>query len=401
MALGFGFNKAKVLASAEKFVQQGKLPNAIVEYEKIAKEDPKDLTVLNTIGDLYARLNQNEHAAMYFRKVGDQYAHNGFTVKAIAIYKKLSKLSPNNNEIITKLAELYTQQGLYNDARVQYMHIAEGYLRSGDHTQAARIMQRILELDPENTTTQARLAELYVKLGKREDARNIYYTAAESLYARGQFDSASEALKKVITLDPTNSAALMLRGMIAADSGDHLNAAHYLDQVPDLDSKPEGLRALLRAATQSGDAERAEKAASKLLVLHKDSSGITGLADWFVSSHRVSDAVRLLEHNADRLFGGSPKAAQDIVRPLLERVKDNPEALTSLNRLMGGTAEAAPSAEVLEMQANAFAKKGQYSDARDLYKKLSEIEPEAGRGFCFAHPESGRGRTSFHGGRAG
>ena len=45
MALGFGFNKAKVLASAEKFVQQGKLPNAITEYEKIIKEDPKDLTV--------------------------------------------------------------------------------------------------------------------------------------------------------------------------------------------------------------------------------------------------------------------------------------------------------------------------------------------------------------------
>ena len=50
MALGFGFNKAKVLASAEKYVQQGKLQNAIGEYEKVSKEDPKDLTVLNTIG---------------------------------------------------------------------------------------------------------------------------------------------------------------------------------------------------------------------------------------------------------------------------------------------------------------------------------------------------------------
>ena len=29
MALGFGFNKTKVMAAAEKFVQQGKLQNAI------------------------------------------------------------------------------------------------------------------------------------------------------------------------------------------------------------------------------------------------------------------------------------------------------------------------------------------------------------------------------------
>ncbi len=376
MALGFGFNKAKVLASAEKFVQQGKLPNAIAEYEKITKEDPKDLTVLNTIGDLYARLNQNEHAAMYFRKVGDQYAQNGFTVKAIAIYKKLSKLSPNNNEIITKLAELYTQQGLFNDARVQYMQIADGYLRSGDHTQAARIMQRILELDPENTATQARLAELYVKLGKREDARNIYYNAAQSLYARGLFDAAGEALNKVITLDPGNADALLLRGMIAADSGDHLNAARYLEQVPNLESKPEGLSALLRAEMQSGNIENAEKAATKLLILHKDSGGITSLADWCLSHNRVNDAVRLVERNSERLFAGGPAAAQEFLRPLLDRVKDNPEALSSLNRLLEHSGDTSRSAEVMEMQAHAFAQKGQYAQARDLYKKLSQVEPE-------------------------
>ena len=50
MALGFTFNKAKVLSAAEKYVQQGKLQNAIAEYEKVSKQDPKDLTVLNTIG---------------------------------------------------------------------------------------------------------------------------------------------------------------------------------------------------------------------------------------------------------------------------------------------------------------------------------------------------------------
>ncbi|MEO6120261.1 MAG: tetratricopeptide repeat protein, partial [Terriglobales bacterium] len=111
MALGFGFNKAKVLASAEKSVQQGKLQNAIADYEKVVKEDPKDLTVLNTIGDLYSRIGHNDQAVIYFRKVGDAYATQGFTVKAIAMYKKLTKLSPGNIDNTQKLAELYTVQG--------------------------------------------------------------------------------------------------------------------------------------------------------------------------------------------------------------------------------------------------------------------------------------------------
>ena len=39
MAFGFGFKKQKVLGTAEKFVQQGKLQNAIAEYEKVLKTD--------------------------------------------------------------------------------------------------------------------------------------------------------------------------------------------------------------------------------------------------------------------------------------------------------------------------------------------------------------------------
>src|SRR5215813_631834 len=167
MALGFGFNKAKVLASAEKFVQQGKLQNAIAEYEKIIKEDPKDLTVLNTIGDLYARVGQNEKAGHYFKKVGDIYSGEGFTVKAIAMYKKLTKLTPNNQEAVLKLAELFTQQGLYNDAKGQYVILADQSLKSSDMDSAARSFQKILELDPENTAMQSKLADTYMKLGKK------------------------------------------------------------------------------------------------------------------------------------------------------------------------------------------------------------------------------------------
>ena len=88
MAFGFGFNKAKVLNSAEKHVQQGKIQNAISDYEKVLQHDPKDLAILNTLGDLYARVGDPSRAASYFKRVGDAYAAEGFTVKAIALYKK-------------------------------------------------------------------------------------------------------------------------------------------------------------------------------------------------------------------------------------------------------------------------------------------------------------------------
>ena len=376
MALGFGFNKVKVLAQAEKFVQQGKLPNAISEYEKVIKEDPKDLTVLNTIGDLYARVGNNEKATFYFKRVGDQYAQNGFAVKAIAIYKKLTKFGPYNAENTTKLAELYGQQGLYNDARVHYMQVADHLLKSGDNTQAARVFQKILELDPENAHTQAKLADLYTKLGKKEEARNIYYSAAESLYARGSYTAAEEALGKVLALDPANTGALMLRGLIAVDAGDSQAAVGYLEQVTDLDSRPDGLRALLRAKLQTGSSEGVEAVAEKLLAKHNDITGVTTVAQWYVTNNHEESALRLYEKHSERLFGGNAAALQETLGPLTNRVKDNPAALAILNRLTNKPGDHAQNAEVIEIQAHAAAQKGNFTEARDLYQKLTQMEPE-------------------------
>jgi pilus assembly protein FimV len=376
MALGFGFNKTKVLSSAEKFVQQGKLQNAIVEYEKVTKEDPKDLTVLNTIGDLYARVGQNEKACEYFKRVGDQYAQNGFTVKAIAIYKKLTKLPPVAPDAIIKLAELYTQQGLFNDARSHYMQVADQLLKSGDNNQAARLFQKILELDPENTATQSKLADLYIKLGKKDEARNIYYSAAESLYARSSLDAADEALSRVLSLDPNNKGALLLRGMIASASGDSVSAIQYLEQVPDLDSRPDALRALLRAKLQSGNVEGLEALASKLVAVHNDVSGISALAEWFVSNHHVEDALKLYDRYADRFLSRGPNALHDTLYPLISRIRDNAPALTTMLRLLNKAGDSSHLTEVMELLAHSYVQHGEFSQARDLYKELSEQEPE-------------------------
>src|SRR6516164_762382 len=246
MAFGFGFNKQKTLNAAEKFVQQGKLQNAIAEYEKILKADPKDLTVSNTVGDLYARLGDNDRAIEAFKSVGDAYAAQGFTVKAIAMYKKLTKIK-TTLESVLRLAELYTQQGLFNDARAQYLQVAEEFLRAGELEQAVRIFQKTLEMDPENVAMRMRLAEVYIRLNKRNEAWQIFSAAAETLRNRGSRSGAEEILQRMLTLDPGNSYALLLRARNALEAGDAASAIPLFQKVPDLDQHPDGQRDLLKA----------------------------------------------------------------------------------------------------------------------------------------------------------
>lgn len=44
-------DRAKVKKEAEKYVQSGKLDRALDEYRKLLDDTPRDLALMNTIGD--------------------------------------------------------------------------------------------------------------------------------------------------------------------------------------------------------------------------------------------------------------------------------------------------------------------------------------------------------------
>ncbi len=374
MAFGFGFNKQKVLSSAEKFVQQGKLQNAIAEYEKVLKADPKDLTVMNTVGDLHARLGENDKAADCFKNVGDAYAAQGFTVKAIAMYKKLGKLK-STTESVLRLAELYTQQGLFNDARAQYLQVAEDFLKSGKADQAIRIFQKTLEMDPENVPMRMRLAEAYIKMGKKDDAWQLLSTAAETMRSKGQLAAANEILQRMLKLDPENSYALVLRGRASVEAGDFPAAIESLSKVADLDNNAEGLRALFQAYLQTKRFEDASALVNKLANVHDDVAAVFEYASALTDNQRFRDALQVYTEYADRLLRTDSAKLFESVRGLLGYVKEDPQLLELVLAIFQKGGETTQFTDIYELLAHGYVQSGELEKAREYYKKLMQLEP--------------------------
>jgi tetratricopeptide (TPR) repeat protein len=375
MAFGFGFNKQKVLSAAEKFVQQGKLQNAIAEYDKVLKNDPKDLTVNNTIGDLYSRLGDSAKAIECFKTVGDAYAAQGFTVKGIAMYKKITKLQPSVDSSL-KLAELYTQQGLFNDARAQYLQVAEDFMKNGDLDQAVRLFQKVLEMDPENVPMRVKLAEVYVRLGKKKDAWEIFSAAAEALRSRGSLAGAEEILKRMLVLDPGNSYVLLLRGRAALESDDPKNAISYLEKASDLDSHPEGLRDLLKAYLQIANVDKAGPIAEKLLTVHNDPEGLFLMAEGSARLGQYHEALDVYARHADRLLAADSGKLLTTLHTMIAHVRNDAGALNSVLLLLNKAGESTHLNEVTELLAHTSVKSGDLARARDLYQMLATSEPQ-------------------------
>src|SRR5215470_2304513 len=369
MAFGFGFNKQKVLSAAEKYVQQGKLQNAIAEYEKILKADPKDLTVLNTVGDLYARNGEVDKATDCFKKVGDAYAAQGFTVKGIAMYKKIGKLKPSLESVL-KLAELYTQQGLFNDARAQYLQVAEEFLRSGQLEEAVRIFQKTLEMDPENVAMRMRLAEVYIRLNKKTEAWQIFTSAADNLRAKGQLAAAEEILQRMLKLDPHNSYALLMRGRTAFETGNIPEAIKNLEGVADLDSHPEGLKALMQAYQQSGRMAEAGGLATKLITVHSSYS------EGLMSAGQFQEVLRIYQENFERLLAHDAGRVIDTLHALIGHVREDVNALETLLELTQKAGDKSHVTEIYELLAHAAVQSGSLEKARDYYLKLTQVEPQ-------------------------
>ncbi len=260
------FEKAKVIKAAEKFLSQGKINAAIKEYRQIIANDDDDLTTLNMLGDLLARAGEKEEAASCFLRIAEYYREQQFTLKAIAMYRKIEKLKPRDPETARQLAELYSTQGLIADARAQYLVVADAYTRAGDSKQTLEVLHKVADLDPHNTDVRLKLAAGYLKEHMPAEAAKAYNEAANRLFENSHFEESLEAYSKALELRPQNRVAL--KGVVSAHValGTADDAAELLEKaVADAPEDAELRSMLVQAYIDAEDAAGAERATAALI----------------------------------------------------------------------------------------------------------------------------------------
>lgn len=220
-------NRQAAIASAEKLVAKGKIDSAIKEYRKLLSDNPNDASTLNRLGDLYARIDKIDDAVRLFSQIADRYTEDGFFVKAIAIYKKIIKLDPTRLAVYERLAELYHKQGLVTEARTQYQVLVDYYQKHGNAGSAIGVLERMVELEPEDPSPHAKLAELYHQEGRSEQELAEYRTIAELMLQKGHIEEATRVYSKAITIAPLDIAFITDAVLGLKDSG-HTGAAARL-----------------------------------------------------------------------------------------------------------------------------------------------------------------------------
>ncbi|MGA8013138.1 MAG: tetratricopeptide repeat protein [Candidatus Acidiferrales bacterium] len=368
------FNKNKALESALKFLNQGKVAQAIGEYQQILRHDPKDQATLMTVGDLFARQGDMPQAIEYFERLAQVYLSDGFNSKAIAIYKKIAKLAPAELAPLERLADLYVQQGVLSEARPLFLQIAEVHLKANRAPKAVEVLNRLLEVEPDNPRVQLRLAELYNVMGQKKEAAQTYLNYAQRLFDRGEGDEAQKLIERALGVEPASAAALLLKAKILTGGQKDDQAVTILEGHAEADAGGEVTDLLLDLEIKSGQLDKAASRARKQLARGSaHARPMQSVAESLIEGGHAVKALPLLRELRDPMIEASEHDKfVKLLSSAIEKLPNNTEALEMLADFSRTTSDPFQLTAALSKLVDAYAAAGDQARAEHLMKEMIE-----------------------------
>ena len=112
---------------------------------------------------------------------------------------------PNEPAIREALADLYLKQNDANRALEMMAPLVERALGRAERGQAVELLTRVLRVDQRHTPTLERLVALYTRLNEETNILSSMNLLAEAHMARGQFPQAAGVLERLIEREPQNA----------------------------------------------------------------------------------------------------------------------------------------------------------------------------------------------------
>lgn len=173
----------------------GDFKAAAAKYEAALEADPGKSTVFFYLGNSYDNLYKPTRAG--------EAENDAFIQKAIENYKKGAEKDPN---------------ALMRTRSLQYLVAAYGPDKLNDPSQAEPLVQKMIEIEPNEPANYFMLSKIYEDAGRYEEAEAALlkgrdakptdptvYGAVSGYYNRqGDFAKTMEALQKAAELDPAN-----------------------------------------------------------------------------------------------------------------------------------------------------------------------------------------------------
>lgn len=369
-----GTDRDERLRKAETLARQGRLEDAIAEYERLLGAYSGDLASENALGDLLVRAGRTEQAATCFLRVGDHHLREGFFAKAAGFYKKVLKIDREHEPALLNLAEASLQMGLLVDARQALGQVALRRRHRGDIRGADEIRLRVAELDPRDITARLEAARALAGAGQ-PGATARFRAIAADLEAQGRPTQALEVWGEALTFDPGDREARVRLVRAALDASD-LEAATAWLLSADLTGSTELLALAADVEIRRGDSARLALQVERWLQGGPDAALSVGeRARTLMASGEAGPSWVLVEALARRQAAETDRGVVGLLSEFAERWPDHVPAWLLLVDLAVGSGQGDDLTRAQAGLARAYVACGQLEQARAVAEDLAAREP--------------------------
>lgn len=193
------FDCTEVLAAADCARVRGRRRKAVALYRQVLAVLPEDLAVHGKLAPLLAAGGEREAALASFRKAAAGHERSGFVDRALSVLGQAAERFPEEEPLWEEQARLHLSRGRRASAVAALTRGGSGCLARRQLAQAERLLGRAATLEPWHPETTVLLARVKVRAGRRDEALALL----DALAARTGGRARARARRLAFRLSPT------------------------------------------------------------------------------------------------------------------------------------------------------------------------------------------------------
>ena len=332
--------KDQLIEEAQKFAQRYQFDKAAKVYEQILALDPSAINQRQKLAELLIKCGRNIDARKELETIGKHFSKSGFYLKAVAVYKQVQKLFPEDISLSLTLAELYGKHGLIANSLTEYKNVYEFHENAGNIPEALAILDRMQNVAPLNIPIKIKFAEACLKQEKKEDSYAVFSKTASLLLERRDSATLSRVCSRVQQLFPDKPDFIL---EVLTEQISQGNAASTIDHLQGLlrsNPKNKCVWDLVVLAYQSLEQPQRVKIAYQhyLNFFPAEPVAMLGLISSLTAEKDFSAALKLLDtHEEFLIFSGFLQQLKIIYQSLDEIAPINIRVMEGLRRVATAT----------------------------------------------------------------
>ncbi len=151
-------DKKTVVKMAYIYSQEGRWDKAVAEYKKLIKLDPEDFNAQNMLGDVYVKKGEIQPAYESYMVAAEAYNRLGQMEKATVVYRKIAKLDASQLNADAKKKQAVFQKQVEGESAME----------ANELDKAVEAFKAVLQLDAERFDIYQKLGDLYIRKGQAD-----------------------------------------------------------------------------------------------------------------------------------------------------------------------------------------------------------------------------------------